>query len=162
MHSLFSLCVLLATSSVHVGAQLPYQDASLPVNTRVQDLLDRMTIQEKASQLMQGDISNWLNTTSGTFNHSGLVENFEQKAGQFYVGYPISWESLATNIKRGQDYAINETRLGIPALVQTEGIHGFLRSAITRHSINTAFADPELVSVPIACTATSDFELLVH
>lgn len=29
-------------------------------------------------------------------------------------------------IKRGQDYAVNETRLGIPAIVQTEGIHGFL------------------------------------
>jgi beta-glucosidase len=85
-----------------------------------------MTIKEKAAQLMQGDISNWLNTTSGTFNHSGLVQNFEQKAGQFYVGYPISWEWLAENIKRGQDYAVNDTRLGIPALVQTEGIHGFL------------------------------------
>lgn len=107
-------------------ANAPYKNAELPVETRVQDLLSRMTFQEKASQLMQGDISNWLNTTSGTFNHSGLVENFEQKAGQFYVGYPISWELLSTNIKRGQDYAVNSTRLGIPALVQTEGIHGFL------------------------------------
>lgn len=104
----------------------PYKDARLSVEDRVQDLLSRMTIQEKAAQLMQGDISNWLNTTSGTFNHSGLVQNFEQKAGQFYVGYPISWEWLAENIKRGQDYAVNQTRLGIPALVQTEGIHGFL------------------------------------
>lgn len=103
-----------------------YKNPNLPVETRVQDLLCRMTIEEKTAQLMQGDISNWLNTTSGTFNHSGLVQNFEEKAGQFYVGYPISWEWLATNIKRGQDYAVNGTRLGIPALVQTEGIHGFL------------------------------------
>lgn len=50
----------------------------------------------------------------------------QTKAGTFYVGYPISWDWLATNIKKGQDYLINETRLGIPAIVQTEGIHGFL------------------------------------
>jgi beta-glucosidase len=64
----------------------PYKDSSLSVEERVEDLLGRMTIQEKASQLMQGDISNWLNTTSGTFNRTGLEQNFEQKAGQFYVG----------------------------------------------------------------------------
>ena len=44
----------------------------------------------------------------------------------FYVGYPISWDWLAEGIQKGQDYAVNNTRLGIPALVQTEGIHGFL------------------------------------
>ncbi|KAK4569433.1 hypothetical protein LTR86_003196 [Recurvomyces mirabilis] len=85
-----------------------------------------MTIEEKTAQLMQGDISNWLNTTDGTLNTTGLALNFEQKAGMFYVGYPISWDWLASNIKIGQDYAVNNTRLGIPAIVQTEGIHGFL------------------------------------
>lgn len=93
---------------------------------RITDLLSRMTIEEKTTQLMQGDISNWLNTTDGTFNRTGLELSFAQKMGSYYVGYPISWEWLADNIKRGQDYAVNETRLGIPAIVQTEGIHGFL------------------------------------
>jgi beta-glucosidase len=96
------------------------------VEDRIADLLSRMTIEEKTIQMMQGDISNWLNVTSGTFNRTGLEKNFAQKSGSFYVGYPISWDWLAENIKRGQDYAVNETRLGIPALVQTEGIHGFL------------------------------------
>ncbi|KAM0714883.1 hypothetical protein Q7P37_009348 [Cladosporium fusiforme] len=85
-----------------------------------------MTIEEKTTQLMQGDISNWLNVTSGAFNRTGLVTSFDQKAGSYYVGYPISWDWLAENIQRGQDYAVNETRLGIPPIVQTEGIHGFL------------------------------------
>jgi beta-glucosidase len=85
-----------------------------------------MTIEEKTTQLMQGDISNWLNVTSGAFNRTGLETSFEQKAGSYYVGYPISWDWLAENIQRGQDYAVNETRLGIPPIVQTEGIHGFL------------------------------------
>lgn len=121
-------------------ANSPYKNPSLPIETRVQDLLSRMTIQEKAAQLMQGDISNWLNTTSGAFNYSGLVQNFEQKAGQFYVGYPITWDMLATNIKRGQDYAVNSTRLGIPAIVQTEGIHGFLIGNATIFNSPIAYA----------------------
>lgn len=121
-------------------ANAPYKNAQLPIESRVKDLLSRMTIEEKASQLMQGDISNWLNTTTGAFNRSGLVENFAQKAGMFYVGYPISWDWLATNIKRGQDYATNSTRLGIPAIVQTEGIHGFLIGNATIFNSPVAYA----------------------
>jgi beta-glucosidase len=90
-----------------------------------------------------------MNQTTGAFNSSGLVANMEEKAGSFYgnpqlnlfasrptpandenvlqiVGYPISWEMLTSNIQKGQDYLIHNTTLGIPALVQTEGIHGFL------------------------------------
>ena len=124
-------------------ANAPYKNPSLPVEMRVQDLLGRMTIEEKTAQLMQGDISNWLNTTyesNGAFNYSGLVQNFQQKAGMFYVGYPITWDLLATNIKRGQDYAVNSTRLGIPALVQTEGIHGFLIGNATIFNSPIAYA----------------------
>jgi len=79
-------------STVNANSSLAgaiYKDASQPVEARVQDLLSRMTIQEKMAQLMQGDISNWINTTSGAFNQSGLVANMEMKAGQFYVGYVV-------------------------------------------------------------------------
>jgi hypothetical protein len=38
------------------------------------------------------------------------------------VGYPVPWDWLATNIKRAQDYIKENTTLGIPAIVQTEGI----------------------------------------
>lgn len=31
-----------------------------------------------------GDITNWMNQTSGAFNLSGLVANMEEKAGMFY------------------------------------------------------------------------------
>lgn len=82
--------------------------------------------QQENTDIIQGDVSNWINTTSGAFNYSGLVTNMQTKAGTYYVGYPISWELLAHGIKLGQDYLMNNTRLGIPALVQTEGIHGFL------------------------------------
>lgn len=37
------------------------------------------------------------------------------------VGHDISFSWLADNIKKGQDYLLHNTTLGIPALVQTEG-----------------------------------------
>jgi beta-glucosidase len=76
-----------------------------------------MTIEEKASQMMQGDMTNWLNITDGSFNETGLIFNMENRAGQFYVGQPISWELLADAIAIGQAYLVNNTRLGIPAFV---------------------------------------------
>ncbi|CAI7612033.1 hypothetical protein N7533_010151 [Penicillium manginii] len=109
------------------GASTPvYKDASAPVEKRVKDLLGRMTIEDKMAQLMQGDITNWMNQTSGAFNYTGLVTNMEMKAGSFYVGYPVAWDWIADNIKRAQDYLVQNTTLGIPAITQTEGIHGFL------------------------------------
>jgi hypothetical protein len=99
----------------------PYMDPSLSVPERVANLLSLMTLEEKLAQMMQGDVSNWLNTTSGEFNRSGLVENMKTKAGQFYVGYPVSWDWVQRETERAQRYLVEETRLGIPALVQTEG-----------------------------------------
>lgn len=31
-----------------------------------------------------GDIGNWMDSTTGAFNYTGLVENMEMKAGAFY------------------------------------------------------------------------------
>ncbi|KAL1962591.1 hypothetical protein VTN77DRAFT_9384 [Rasamsonia byssochlamydoides] len=128
-YALLVLNLLLAgveASNNSASTTPPYKNPHLPVEERVADLLGRMTIEDKMAQLMQGDITNWMNPTTGEFNYSGLVENMQTKAGMFYVGYPISWEWLTTNIQRGQNYLLENTTLGIPALVQTEGIHGFL------------------------------------
>lgn len=119
--------LLMQLPALISGAKTPiYKDANAPVEKRVKDLLGRMTIEDKMAQLMQGDITNWMNQTSGAFNETGLVTNMEMKAGSFYVGYPVAWDWIADNIKRAQDYLVHNTTLGIPALVQTEGIHGFL------------------------------------
>lgn len=34
----------------------------------------------------------------------------------------MAWDWIADNIKRGQDYLLHNTTLGIPAIVQTEGM----------------------------------------
>lgn len=37
------------------------------------------------------------------------------------VGYHVAWDWIADNIKRAQDYLLQNTTLGIPTLVQAEG-----------------------------------------
>ncbi|KUM60526.1 hypothetical protein ACN42_g6607 [Penicillium freii] len=49
-----------------------------------------------------------------------------ERSGMFYVGYAVPWDWISENVKRAQDYLLHNTTLGIPAIVQTEGIHGFL------------------------------------
>ncbi|KAH7090747.1 glycoside hydrolase superfamily [Paraphoma chrysanthemicola] len=130
------------------AANATYKDASAPIEARVSDLLSRMTIEEKTAQLIQGDISNWINTTTNAFNRTGLEWNFKARAGQFYVGYAIPPEWISSGIKRAQDYLVHNTTLGIPALTQTEGIHGVLYGNATIFNSPIAHAcswDPELI-----------------
>jgi beta-glucosidase len=79
-----------------------YKDPSANIEARVEDLLSRMTLEDKVAQLMQGDISNWINTTTNAFNLSGLITNMATKAGQFYVGYPVPQQWIAEGIKKAQ------------------------------------------------------------
>ncbi|CEL09863.1 Putative Beta-glucosidase-related glycosidase [Aspergillus calidoustus] len=120
---LLQLCAGLTTAQ---DSSPLYKDPSADIEDRVSDLLGRMTVEDKMAQLIQGDITNWMNASTGDFNYTGLVENMKVKAGMFYVGYPVPWDWIATNVKRAQDYLLENTTLGIPAFVQTEGIHGFL------------------------------------
>ncbi|KAI0379024.1 glycoside hydrolase family 3 protein [Hypomontagnella monticulosa] len=103
-----------------------YKDSTASVEDRVADLLSRMTIEDKTAQLVQGDLRNWINTTNGAFNQTGLEWSMQYRAGSYYVGLAIPWKMLSDGVKAGQDYLMQNTTLGIPAWVQSEGIHGFL------------------------------------
>ncbi|KAF3932214.1 Beta-glucosidase [Dactylellina cionopaga] len=146
--------LLAAVQLIHAAPQSGpladalYKDASASIEDRVADLLPRMTLDEKIGQLMQGDMSNWLNINTGAYNRTALEANFVYKQGSFYVGFPIPWDWMFDNIKRGQKYLVEETRLGIPAFVQTEGIHGFLLPNATIFNSPIGFGcsfNPDLV-----------------
>jgi beta-glucosidase len=125
-----------------------YKNAAAPVEARVQDLLSRMTIEDKTSQLLQGDFANWINVDTNAFNYSGLVANMAKRSSQFYVGYPIPQQWIAEGTKRAQEYLLRNTTLGIPAFVQSESIHGFLVGNATIFNSPIAYAcsfNPELV-----------------
>lgn len=103
-----------------------YKNVATPIEERIRDLLSRMTIADKAAQLLQGDFQNWINTTTNAFNRTGLVQEMKTKAGHFYVGYAIPADWISGGTKQAQEYLLRDTALGIPAFVQSEGIHGFL------------------------------------
>src|SRR5258705_9144775 len=50
------LCLLLdfSTPGTAQNTELPYKNPSLPIQTRVDDLVSRMTLDEKVSQMMNG------------------------------------------------------------------------------------------------------------
>ena len=48
-----------------------------------------------------------------------------QKAGSFWGGYLTPWNKFVYGVTVGQKYLMENTTLGIPALIQSEGLHGF-------------------------------------
>jgi beta-glucosidase len=125
-----------------------YRNSNAPVEARIKDLLSRMNIQDKTAQLLQGDMANWINTTTGAFNETGLRQDMKNKASQFYVGHAVPWEWISQGVKQAQDYLRQNTTLGIPAFVQSESIHGFLVANATIFNSPIAHAcsfNPELI-----------------
>ncbi|KAF9021431.1 glycoside hydrolase [Hymenopellis radicata] len=113
------------------GSTPLYKDPTANIEDRVNDLLPRMTLEEKVAQIIQGDINGWIVNASDplddtlAFNQTGLEEMMRLKGGSIWAGYAMPWEKYAFAIEVGQRYLMENTTLGIPALFQSEGLHGF-------------------------------------
>ena len=57
-----------------------------------------------------------------TYNASGLVEMMATKGGSVWGGYLTPWDKFVFGVEVGQRYLMENTTLGIPALVQSEGL----------------------------------------
>jgi beta-glucosidase len=141
---------------------LPYQNAALPEQQRVQDLLARMTLEEKIAQM----IALW--STKAAILADGGSAFSAAKAGQAYPsgfgqltrpsdrkGAPAlpgqRWRGSVdtiTFINAVQRWATTETRLGIPVLFHEEALHGYMAPGATMFPMAIALAgsfDRELV-----------------
>ena len=145
-----------------------YLNPNATVEERVADLLPRMSLREKASQLVQGDMTNYLNLTTGAINETGLEWNMEYRGHAVWTGLAADVEIISKAARVAQNYLVNETKLGkanlplnlcgtvlivrratgIPSFIQSEGLHGFLAFNATIFNspiaIGCAF-NPELV-----------------
>ena len=98
------------------GHKDAYEDASSPVAKRVDDLLDRMTLEEKIGQLWQAEMA---------------ADSDQKLAGQIKRGEISSFldgsELIETPVMRNtlQHLAVEQSRLGIPLIFGTDVIHGF-------------------------------------
>src|SRR5580698_5012000 len=84
-----------------------YEDPSQPIKKRVNDLLRRMTLQEKIGQLWQSDTPNDADITLAAKLRDGQVGSF--LGGSVVVETPILRNKL-------QHIAIEQSRLGIPLI----------------------------------------------
>ena len=110
-----------------------YKDASLPVEERVEDLLERMTLEEKILQLNQytlGASDNANNIEEVTARIPAGIgsliyyeENPELRNGM--IGSLIYYEENPELRNGMQRRAVEQTRLGIPILFGYDVIHGF-------------------------------------
>jgi len=126
-----------------------YKNKTLPVDERVQDLLSRMTVEEKIKQLdmYRGwDLSPMGQTHEATVYNETLIA---KTLGNYSIGsihdfYP-AFASLSNKV---QKYIIENSRLGIPVMFIEEGLHGYSGKGSTSFPI------------PLALSATWDTSLV--
>ena len=98
------------------GDQLPYKNAALPIEERIDDLINRMTLEEKAFQISQLMIGRNDNPNNAITKKT----SFNPKIGSF-----IYFQADVEKRNEYQRIAIEETRLGIPLIFAYDVIHGF-------------------------------------
>lgn len=124
---------------------LPYRNADLPVEERVQDLLGRMTLEEKVSQLRHIHSEN---VFDGQKVNQGKVASFcEGMSFGFIEGLHLYSGNCKDNFMQIQKYMVEKTRLGIPVIITTEALHGMAQDGATTYPQNIALGstfNPEL------------------
>jgi beta-glucosidase len=104
-----------------------YRDASAPIEERINDLMSRMTTEEKAAQLDMLSANSILEA-DGTFDEAQVVHFFDSMCiGSIHDFYPAT-AALSNELQRR---AVENSRLGIPALFIEEGLHGYCGTGAT-------------------------------
>lgn len=148
-----AMLLAVSVSAVAAPGKYPYRDPSLPVEKRVEDLLSRMTLEEKVLQLQNryagGDESAIYGGKS-----VGTVHEMNMSAAD-----------CAERFWRLQKYMADSTRLGIPVITCAEGIEGIIQNGCTiyPHAIaQGATWNPDLIRAMTASAADEAEAIGVH
>jgi beta-glucosidase len=119
------LLLLLVIAPAALAAQqgeLRYRDPALPIETRVADLLPRMTLEEKFWQLFM--LPGSLDDPSHDYSHGAFGL---QISADTTLPPAAAARAHAERINTIQRYFVEETRLGIPIIPFDEALHGLMR-----------------------------------
>lgn len=130
MKKLLTLIVCGVAAWGNIAAELlPYKNPSLPTEVRVDDLLSRMTLEEKIAQMSH--IHSWQIYDGQQLNKEKLKEKCGELPYGFFEGFPLTAESVKSNFHEIQKYIVEQTRLGIPAFPCGESLHGIIHEGCT-------------------------------
>ncbi len=120
-----------------------YKNPNAKIEDRVEDLLSRMTIEEKFGQLFMvpADLSDGVEK----YKHGIFGLQFNTKTSSVsrqILDYKKgeSAEQTAKLINKIQKYFVEETRLGIPIIAFDEALHGLVRNGATTFPQSIALA----------------------
>ena len=139
----------------------PYWNAALPTEQRVEDLLARMTLDEKVAQIITvWDSKGKIQGQGDVFDPAKAAQVYPHGIGQIarpsdrngpssprQVGRRSIEESIAYVIA-AQKWAMESTRLGIPILFHEESLHGLAAKDATAFPQSIGLAstwDPDLI-----------------
>jgi len=137
------------------GRKDPYEDPSLPVEKRIDDLLSRMTLEEKTCQLATlygfGKVLKDKMPNEKWFHRvwkDGIANIDQQFDGRPHTEYDLPASRHARSINEIQRWFVERTRLGIPVDFTNEGIHGLHARGATCFPQQCGLGstwDPELI-----------------
>jgi beta-glucosidase len=143
---------------------LPYQNPALPAAKRAQDLLSRMTLEEKAAQMVcvWREKAEKLVDAQGDFDFQKAKVAFKKGHAPGQVGRPSdagpgkTARGMAELTNAMQKFFIENTRLGVPVTFHEECLHGHAAVDGTSFPQPIALAgtfNPELVESIFTATA---------
>lgn len=145
-----TLCMAMVVLSVLLLScqkedQLDYKNPDLSIEERVDDLLPRMTLEEKFWQLFMipGDLSDGKDRYKhGIFGFQVATKGKSGNEAEQLLDYSGGGtaEQTAVLINEIQKYFVEETRLGIPIIAFDEALHGLVREGATAFPQSIALA----------------------
>ncbi len=129
----FLVCLLPASARPAQSSSSPhvlYRNAGAPIDKRIDDLMRRMTLEEKVRQLDMYSGATALMSRHTDSTHAApdavfLPEEAQQLWGTLGVGSIHDLNPTPEQSNAIQKWVIAHNRLGIPALFIEEGLHGF-------------------------------------
>lgn len=139
---IFSLFISLKIATTYGQA---YKNPDLPVEERVQDLLSRMTPEEKFWQLFMipAEQSNDLEKyKTGVFGFQVSTAGASADVSQQMLDYNPGANAYETalEVNQTQRFFLEESRLGIPLIYYDEALHGLVREGATAYPQAIALA----------------------
>lgn len=107
----------------------PYKNPSTPIDARVDDLLQRMTLEEKIAQMRHIHFKHY--NQDGVPDFSKLARATGGMSFGCIEAFPYSSEQYQKAMYDIQHYMRTQTRLGIPVISVMEGLHGVVQDGCT-------------------------------